>query len=53
MFLQRSPLSLQMAKNCLQLDPKKRPSCNELLQYPFHMIIPLQNLQIPKQSRHQ
>ncbi|XP_037710691.1 dual specificity protein kinase TTK [Drosophila subpulchrella] len=44
---------VHMAKNCLQLDPKKRPSCNELLQYPFHMIIPLQNLQIPKQSRHQ
>ncbi|XP_016960715.1 dual specificity protein kinase TTK [Drosophila biarmipes] len=44
---------VHMAKNCLQLDPKKRPSCNELLQYPFHMIIPLQNLQIPKQGRQQ
>ncbi|XP_017010743.2 dual specificity protein kinase TTK [Drosophila takahashii] len=44
---------VHMAKNCLQLDPKKRPSCTELLQYPFHMIIPLQNLQIPKQNRQQ
>lgn len=39
-----------MAKNCLQLNPKKRPSCTELLQYPFHMIIPLQNLQIPSRT---
>lgn len=36
-----------MTKNCLQLNPKKRPSCTELLQYPFHMVIPLHNLQIP------
>ncbi|KMZ02956.1 dual specificity protein kinase TTK [Drosophila simulans] len=41
---------VHMAKNCLQLNPKKRPSCTELLQYPFHMIIPLQNLQIPSRT---
>ncbi|KAL7731303.1 hypothetical protein ACLKA6_014473 [Drosophila palustris] len=41
------PLMLvHMVKNCLQLNPKKRPSCVELLQYPFHMVIPLQNLQL-------
>ncbi|XP_017076572.2 dual specificity protein kinase TTK [Drosophila eugracilis] len=41
---------VHMAKNCLQLNPKKRPSCTELLQYPFHMIIPIQNLQIPSRA---
>ncbi|KAI8043914.1 hypothetical protein M5D96_000060 [Drosophila gunungcola] len=41
---------VHMAKNCLQLNPKKRPSCTELLQYPFHMVIPLQNLQIPSRA---
>ncbi|EDW68213.2 dual specificity protein kinase TTK [Drosophila virilis] len=41
------PLMLvHMVKHCLQLNPKKRPSCVELLQYPFHMVIPLQNLQL-------
>ncbi|KAH8340763.1 hypothetical protein KR059_006561 [Drosophila kikkawai] len=38
---------VHMTKNCLQLNPKNRPSCTELLQYPFQMIIPLHNLQIP------
>ncbi|EDW34549.1 GL21521 [Drosophila persimilis] len=37
---------VHMVKNCLQLNPKMRPSCTQLLQYPFHMVIPLQNLQI-------
>ncbi|XP_016975757.1 dual specificity protein kinase TTK [Drosophila rhopaloa] len=41
---------VHMTKNCLQLNPKNRPSCTELLQYPFHMIIPLQNLQIPSSA---
>ncbi|TDG49549.1 hypothetical protein AWZ03_004040 [Drosophila navojoa] len=41
------PLMLvHMVKNCLQLNPKKRPSCVDLLKYPFHMVIPLQNLQL-------
>ncbi|XP_030374056.1 dual specificity protein kinase Ttk [Scaptodrosophila lebanonensis] len=35
---------VHMTKNCLQLEPKKRPSCADLLQYPFHMVIPIQNL---------
>ncbi|XP_068153900.1 dual specificity protein kinase Ttk [Drosophila tropicalis] len=40
---------VQMAKVCLQLDPKKRPTCADLLKYPFHMVIPLQNLVLNKQ----
>lgn len=39
--------SLQMVKNCLQHNPKQRPSCSELLRYPFNMIIPIQNLSLP------
>ncbi|XP_054725416.1 dual specificity protein kinase Ttk isoform X1 [Anastrepha obliqua] len=38
---------VHMAKNCLQHNPKKRPSCAELLQYPFNMVIPIQNLAVP------
>lgn len=45
-YVKNSLHPMQMVKNCLQLNPKKRPSCVELLQYPFHMVIPLQNLQI-------
>ncbi|BFF89333.1 dual specificity protein kinase TTK [Drosophila madeirensis] len=41
---------VHMLKKCLQLNPKMRPSCSQLLQYPFHMAIPLQNLQIGSQS---
>ncbi|XP_055904169.1 probable serine/threonine-protein kinase mps1 [Eupeodes corollae] len=37
---------VQMAKKCLQHNPKQRPSCIELLQYPFNMIIPIQNLSV-------
>ncbi|XP_055849539.1 dual specificity protein kinase Ttk [Episyrphus balteatus] len=37
---------VQMAKKCLQHNPKQRPSCVELLQYPFNMIIPIQNLSV-------
>ncbi|KNC28152.1 hypothetical protein FF38_04364 [Lucilia cuprina] len=38
---------VHMAKNCLQHNPKQRPSCAELLKYPFNMIIPIQNLSLP------
>ncbi|XP_065371601.1 dual specificity protein kinase TTK [Calliphora vicina] len=38
---------VHMAKNCLQHNPKHRPSCAELLKYPFNMIIPIQNLSLP------
>lgn len=37
---------IQMAKKCLQHNPKQRPSCVELLQYPFNMVIPIQNLNV-------
>ncbi|XP_061396966.1 dual specificity protein kinase TTK [Musca vetustissima] len=38
---------VHMAKNCLQHNPKQRPSCADLLKYPFNMIIPIQNLSLP------
>ncbi|TMW53107.1 hypothetical protein DOY81_001835 [Sarcophaga bullata] len=38
---------VHMTKNCLQHNPKRRPSCAELLKYPFNMIIPIQNLTLP------
>uniref|UniRef100_A0A1I8NUT3 Protein kinase domain-containing protein n=1 Tax=Stomoxys calcitrans TaxID=35570 RepID=A0A1I8NUT3_STOCA len=38
---------VHMAKNCLQHNPKQRPSCADLLKYPFNMIIPIQNLTLP------
>ncbi|KAM7364573.1 dual specificity protein kinase monopolar spindle 1 isoform 2-T2 [Cochliomyia hominivorax] len=38
---------IKMAKNCLQHNPKQRPSCADLLKYPFNMIIPIQNLSLP------
>ncbi|XP_067639797.1 dual specificity protein kinase TTK isoform X2 [Eurosta solidaginis] len=38
---------VHMARNCLQHNQKKRPSCAELLQYPFNMVIPIQNLAVP------
>ncbi|XP_022215942.2 dual specificity protein kinase Ttk isoform X1 [Drosophila obscura] len=41
---------VHMVKKCLQLNPKMRPSCTQLLQYPFHMAIPLQNLQIASKA---
>ncbi|XP_020715854.1 probable serine/threonine-protein kinase mps1 isoform X2 [Ceratitis capitata] len=42
---------VHMAKNCLQHNPKKRPSCAELLQYPFNMVIPIQNLAVPSTTK--
>ncbi|XP_058974222.1 dual specificity protein kinase TTK-like [Musca domestica] len=38
---------VHMAKNCLQHNPKQRPSCADLLKYPFNMIIPIQTLSLP------
>ncbi|XP_055638922.1 uncharacterized protein LOC129776962 isoform X2 [Toxorhynchites rutilus septentrionalis] len=35
------PMVLEMLQRCLRYDPKARASTAELLEYPFHMVIPL------------
>ncbi|XP_037956822.1 probable serine/threonine-protein kinase mps1 isoform X2 [Teleopsis dalmanni] len=38
---------LNIVKNCLQYNPKSRPSCADILKYPFHMVVPAEYLTKP------